>query len=137
MSQAQHPLYELLKRDPRFRPEAYEFVREALSFARDILNMSGEEEEEQEETSQFERHLTGQQLCEAIRLFALDQFGLMAQVVLKNWGVSSTGNFGDIVYNLIEIGMMKKSPSDRREDFDDVYDFDHAFHQQFRIETQE
>ena len=32
MSQAQHPLYELLKRDPRFRPEAYEFVREALDW---------------------------------------------------------------------------------------------------------
>ena len=134
MSRAQHPLFELLKRDPRFRPEAYEFVREALSYVRDILGMSGEAEEEE---AQFEQHLTGQQLCEAIRLFGLDQFGLMTQVVLKNWGVTKTGDFGDIVYNLIEIGMMKKSPSDQRKDFDDVYQFDDAFREQFRIETEE
>jgi len=57
----------------------------------------------------------------------------MAAVVLKSWGVESTSDFGEIVYNLIRIGYMKKSESDRREHFDNVFDFDDAFQRQFKI----
>ncbi|MFW6171745.1 MAG: Minf_1886 family protein, partial [Planctomycetota bacterium] len=64
---------------------------------------------------------------------ALEQFGLMARVVLNSWGIRSTGDVGEIVYNLIGIGMMKKSPSDRREDFEDVFDFEEAFEREFKI----
>ena len=78
-------------------------------------------------------HLTGQQLCEAIRLYALEQFGLMTRVVLASWGIHSTSDFGEIVYNLIDIGMMKKSDTDRREDFEDVFDFEEAFQRHFKI----
>ena len=77
--------------------------------------------------------MTGQELCEAIRRYALQQYGYMARLVLKNWGIRSTGDFGEIVYNLIRIGCMRKTARDRREDFDDVYDFDTAFRQEFRI----
>ena len=58
----------------------------------------------------------------------------MTPVVLKNWGVTSTSDFGEIVYNLIKVKMMKKSQSDQREDFNDVYDFDVAFREQFKID---
>jgi uncharacterized repeat protein (TIGR04138 family) len=54
-------------------------------------------------------------------------------LVLNSWGVHSTSDFGEIVYNLIGIREMKKSDSDRREDFDDVYDFDEAFVKDFAI----
>jgi uncharacterized repeat protein (TIGR04138 family) len=77
--------------------------------------------------------LTGQQLCDVIRLYALEQYGLLAQGVLNSWGVFETGDFGEIVYNLIRIGRMKKSEEDRREDFDDVYSFDTALNQSFRF----
>ena len=80
-----------------------------------------------------EHHLTGQQLSEAIREFALNQFGYMARIVLKNWGIESTSCFGDIVYNMIEIGLMKKSDQDRRSHFDNVYKFEAAFDEQFQI----
>ena len=80
-----------------------------------------------------ERHVSGQELCEAIRRFALEQFGYMSQTVLSNWGIRSTGDFGEIVFNLIRIGQMRKTPGDSREDFDDVYDFDTAFKQEFKI----
>lgn len=80
-----------------------------------------------------ERHLTGQQLCEAIRLFALNQFGYMAKVVLNNWGITHTGCFGDLVYNMIDIGLMKKSGKDKRRHFDDVFDFDQEFKTKFDI----
>jgi uncharacterized repeat protein (TIGR04138 family) len=77
--------------------------------------------------------VTGQELCEAIRRFALQQYGLMAKTVLESWGIRKTGDFGEIVFNLIRIGRMRKTPHDRREDFDDVYDFETAFRDEFKI----
>jgi uncharacterized repeat protein (TIGR04138 family) len=78
-----------------------------------------------------ERHITGQQLCEAIRLYAVKQYGGMAKSVLNHWGVRNTGDFGEIVFNLISIGQMRKTDNDRREDFDHVFDFDGAFRDTF------
>jgi len=71
--------------------------------------------------------VTGQELCRAIQCYAIHQFGLLAPSVLAHWGVRSTGDFGEIVFNLIDIGQMRKTDNDRREDFDDVYSFDDAF----------
>ncbi len=133
MSGAKHPIFQLLKDDPRYTLDAYQFVRDALSYAQEVLGMIEKAAPSQDEDPPPEAHLTGQQLCEAIRQYALEQYGLMSKVVLNNWGIQSTGDFGDIVYNLIEIGLMKKSDSDRREDFDEVYDFENAFQQQFKI----
>jgi uncharacterized repeat protein (TIGR04138 family) len=82
---------------------------------------------------QGERHLTGQELCDAMRLYALDQFGYMAKCVLNQWGVKSTNDFGEIVYNLIGIGQMRKTHNDRREHFDNVFDFEEALHKGFRF----
>ncbi len=145
MSDVRNPVIQLLQEDPRYQLEAYQFVREALSFAQEVMLMGGEKKGTAPkkdagitgpltgEAIEAEHHLTGQQLCDAIRQYALEQFGFMAQIVLKNWGVTSTSDFGEIVYNLIKIGFMKKSHTDRREDFDNVYDFDEAFRQQFQI----
>ncbi|MCA9132043.1 MAG: hypothetical protein KDA45_02770 [Planctomycetales bacterium] len=120
MTEKIHPIVELLQQDQRYHIEAYQFVREALAYAQEILKMPAEE-------GQGEQHITGQQLCEAIRQYALEQYGYMAKTVLNSWGVFATGDFGEIVYNLIRIKHMKRSKSDRREDFDAVYDFGSAF----------
>ena len=77
--------------------------------------------------------MNGRQLCHAIRELAVEQYGLMAPAVFRRWGVTSTSDFGEIVYNLIEVGKMKKSNTDRREDFDNVYDFDEVFSKNFRM----
>ena len=119
----------LLKEDRRYKVEAYQFVREALNFAQQELGMGAA-------PGESESHLTGQELCDGIRIFAIEQFGYMAKVVLQSWGINNTGDFGNLVYNLIEIDMMKKSPEDRREHFDDVYDFDEAFVQDFKISAE-
>ncbi len=138
-----HPLAELLKEDQRYAFESYVFVFEALGYAQNVLKMgtespsepsepSAEPQEGEEETS-TERHVSGQELCEAIRHFALAQFGYMAKTVLNNCGINKTGDFGEIVFNLIRIGQMRKTPHDRRKDFEDVYDFDAAFREDFKI----
>jgi uncharacterized repeat protein (TIGR04138 family) len=136
-----HPITKLLKKDRRYTLEAYVFVFEALGYAQNVLDMGTESPSEpldlphpsSEEEQGSERHVSGQELCEAIRRFAVEQYGYMAKTVLNSWGVKSTGDFGEIVFNLIRIGQMRKTARDRREDFDDVYDFDTAFKQQFKI----
>jgi uncharacterized repeat protein (TIGR04138 family) len=141
MSKSIQRIAKLAKEDGRYRLDAYLFVQQALAYAQFELGMGrprpygveGEEPESEEVESHVASHLTGQQLCEAIRLYATDLYGLMAKVVLNNWGVSSTRDFGEIVYNLIEIGEMTKSDTDRLEDFEAVYDFDEVFQQRFEI----
>jgi uncharacterized repeat protein (TIGR04138 family) len=132
MSNERNPIPQLLKDDPRYCLEAYQFVRDGLQFAQEHLNMGSDQPPVDADGDELEKHLTGQQLCEAIRQYAI-QYGYMAQTVLKNWGISQTGDFGNIVYNLIQVQLMKKSKHDRREDFDDVYSFDKAFREEFKI----
>lgn len=142
MLDSTHPLAELLRRDQRYHFDAYVFVFDALRYGQENMNLGrplpsidvkpidveavdddpfGEEEEEGED-----RHVSGQELCEAIRRYALEQYGLLAKSVLKHWGITSTDDFGEIVFNLIDIGQMRKTEKDRREDFRNVYDFDEA-----------
>ena len=130
MSEQAHPIVQLLQDDRRYKLDAYQFVRDGLAFAQEVLHL-GERKPTSEESSgegpQVEQHLTGQQLCEAIRQYAISQYGLLAKTVLNSWGLRTTSDFGEVVYNLIRVGLMKKSKSDRREDFDDCYEFDRAF----------
>ena len=118
---------QLLRDDRRYKAEAYHFVGEALNYAQE------NREDPPPTQEKAESHLTGQQLCDVIRLYALEQYGLLAQSVLNSWGVFETSDFGEIVYNLIRIGRMKKSDDDRREDFDEVYAFDVALNTGFRF----
>jgi uncharacterized repeat protein (TIGR04138 family) len=139
-----HPFAVLLREDRRYAPAAYEFVFLALRYAQEVLGMGREapsepagepapEEEAETGPRGPERHVSGQDLCEAARQLALEQFGYMAKTVLNSWGIRSTADIGEIVYNLIRIGQMRKTPDDRIEDFHDVYDFDAALRQEFRI----
>jgi uncharacterized repeat protein (TIGR04138 family) len=137
-----HPIAELLKEDRRYTIDAYAFVFEALSYAQSVLEMGTPTPSEAvpgqgEEREAPECHVSGQQLCEAIRRLALEQYGYMAKTVLTSWGVHCTSDFGEIVFNLIRIGRMRKTKHDRREDFDDVYDFDTAFKEEFKIRLSE
>ena len=114
------------KEDPRFDRAAYAFVRDGLEHAvkelkkRDLAR------------AKVSRHVTGRELAEGLREYALEQFGPLAKTVLNGWGLQETIHFGDIVYNFIEYNVFSKTDSDRREDFADVYSFDEAFEGPFR-----
>ncbi len=122
--------------DPRFSIDAYAFVLEALDHAR-IQKINGlrarDESGGRARTGRNRRkvprgagHVTGQELCHSVRTLALGQYGLLAATVLAHWGIRSTSDIGDIVYNMIATGDLEKTPNDSRSDFDDVYDFDKA-----------
>ena len=139
-----HPIARLAKTDGRYQVDAYTFVFDALHHAHSVLNLgqrpagvteepSAAAPEEESETGEVERHVTGQELCGAIRHLALEQYGYMAKCVFNSWGVRKTSDFGNIVFNLIEIGQMRKTDRDRREDFEDVFDFDRELVDEFEI----
>ncbi len=76
-----------------------------------------------------DRHLSGQQLCLGLLEFAIEQYGMMAPVVLQRWNVQRTDDFGRIVFTLIDLGVFRKSPNDSIDDFRSVYDFAEVFAQ--------
>jgi uncharacterized repeat protein (TIGR04138 family) len=133
MSEEIHPLVKLLCEDRRYKLEAYQFVRAGLAYAQDVMGLGQEPACERGKKGRPLRHVSGQDLCHALREFSHEQFGLLARHVLGGWGIRSTSDIGEIVFNLIKIGEMTKSDHDRREDFDDVFDFDQALVKDFEI----
>ncbi|MBN1127987.1 MAG: hypothetical protein JXA71_03320 [Chitinispirillaceae bacterium] len=101
------------RRDTRYKIDAYFFVMSGLEF---YLTLLGEK-----------RHVTGQELSKGLLNFAHKQFGPLARSVLRHWGINTTDDLGNIVYNLISIRMMSKQPQDRIEDFNGVVDLDDFF----------
>jgi len=143
-----HPLAQLLQQDVRYKLDAYLFVLESLTFAHNTLGLGESPAPEELEPSsggqseltskprarpgksrrkQVERHVSGQQLCEAARQYAQQQYGYLACTVLGTWGIRTTADLGEIVFNMIKIGQMRKTRKDKREDFHNVYDFAEAF----------
>jgi len=142
-----HPLAKLLDEDRRYSLDAYLFVLEALTFAQETLGFGHEPPTEEldpprkeesaatgrtrsrsrRERRRAERHVSGQQLCEAARQFGQQQYGFLAKTVLATWGIRKTADIGEIVFNMIDSGQMRKTRNDKREDFHNVFDFHDAF----------
>jgi uncharacterized repeat protein (TIGR04138 family) len=78
------------------------------------------------------RHVTGQQLCWAVRDAALTRWGMMARGVLARWNICATQDIGAIIFALVTNDWLQKQPTDTIEDFDNVFSFDEAF-DQYRI----
>ena len=97
--------------------EAFYFLREGLDRA--VRKAAAEDPER--------RHVSGRELCEALRDYALSEFGPLALLVLTQWGVYETADFGRMVFALVNEGVFGKNPGDKPSDFDDVYDFGETF----------
>jgi uncharacterized repeat protein (TIGR04138 family) len=135
MSKSLKRITDLARRDGRYKVDAYLFVQQTLAYSQ--LQRSHRQRRSNRpvdpESPRPEAHLSGQELCEDVRKYAQELYGLMAKVVLNSWGVRKTSDLGEIVYRLIEIGEMTKSETDQRADFDDVYDFDVAFRTRYEF----
>jgi uncharacterized repeat protein (TIGR04138 family) len=128
-----HPcLAELVRRDPRYAYEAYEFLFAALHHTQQRLGRAHTLEPGEDPGP--EHHVSGRELLEGVRDLALREFGLMARTVFRLWGVERTDDFGEIVFNLIDANLLSRTPSDSRDDFCDVFDLDEALVRNFRIQ---
>jgi uncharacterized repeat protein (TIGR04138 family) len=112
----------ILAKDSRYARDAYAFVRESLDYTQKNIG---------KENRGNIRHITGQELLDGIRQFALNQFGPMVVTVLEEWGVRNSRDFGEIVFNMVEIDLLAKTENDNRDDFNHGYDFTDAFRKPF------
>jgi len=132
-------LDELRERDPRYARDAYLFLREALDHTQKSVIKSARESRSGRTDKQTEglpiRHVTGQELLDGIRAYALEQFGPMVMTVFEEWGIHSCADFGELVFNMVEIGLLAKTDKDRREDFQNGYNFEEAFRKPFLPEA--
>jgi uncharacterized repeat protein (TIGR04138 family) len=113
VSVADDPIGKILRTDPRYPRAAYDFVREALQHTVDTIGT--------------QRHVSARELLAGIRDYARKEFGPLARTVFASWNVTTTGDFGNIVFNLVEAKEMGKTDEDKSTDFEGVYDFETAF----------
>ena len=109
---------QILNQDARYHRDAYMFLREALDFTQKLIS---------KENRGATRHVPGQELLDGLRQYALHEFGPMAKTVLEEWGVTQCRDFGNIVFNMVEIGLLAKTDKDSHDDFQNGYDFTAAF----------
>jgi uncharacterized repeat protein (TIGR04138 family) len=105
--------------DPRYAAGAYHFMRHALDYTVKEVHKA--------DPNRASHHISGAELSDGARIWALDQYGPMAFTLLREWGIQRTDDFGEIVFNLIEYQVFGKTDDDKREDFTACFDFHQAF----------
>lgn len=108
-------------REPRFDERAYLFVLASLEHCQARLTER--------------RHITGPELAHSCRELALQRFGVMAGLVLEHWGLKATRDIGDIVFTLVDMGLLISQPQDSRDDFFGVFNFEDAFGREYPWST--
>jgi uncharacterized repeat protein (TIGR04138 family) len=112
----------MVEHDQRYRRDAYLFLRGALDYVRKPAGKARKIEA---------CHVTGQELLAGIRAYALEVYGPMAKTLLNEWGIHTCEDFGEIVFNMVDHGLLSKTEKDSRDDFKGGYDFDEAFRKPF------
>ena len=108
-------------RESRYDERAYLFVLAALEFVQQRLPER--------------RHLSGSELAEGCRDLALARYGVLARTVLEHWGITSTADFGEVVFTMVDTGLLMKEPQDTKDEFIGVFDFHEAFDRAYRWTT--
>ena len=119
-------ILELIREDPRYTYEAYEFVCEAVTHTQERLGRAAEEPD-------ADHHVSGGELLRGACELAVAQFGMMAPVVFKMWGIRATDDFGELVFKLIQATRLSKSDRDELEDFHEVFDLEKALTEGFEL----
>ena len=112
-------LEKIIDKDKRYKKDAYEFLLEALAFTQN--------------KEKAHRHVSGQELLLGIKEYALTRFGGMSKTVFEHWGIKNTEDFGEIVFNMVNAGLLSKTETDSKNDFKGVYNFTDAFRATFDI----
>lgn len=122
---------QVIRKDGRYPIEAYDFLQEGM--ARAVKAVYGE----QPLKPGADRHVTGRQVCLSLRDLALERWGYLARTVLRRWRIRATLDFGNMVYLMIQHGLMHKTDEDSLDDFRNVYSFDEALTAQDCFELKE
>jgi uncharacterized repeat protein (TIGR04138 family) len=110
-------LERLRGRNPRFHGKAYLFILSALNSVLAALDEP--------------RHISAEELALGVKDLALEEFGPTARMVLGHWGIHSTDDVGELVFTLVDCGLLVKREEDRREDFENLFDFEEVFDRRY------
>ncbi len=110
-------LNKICQKDSRYKIDAYTFILAALNVTMESLKRNG--------------HVSGQELTYGIKDFAIREYGRMARTVFEHWGIKTTEDFGHIVFNMVEVGVLGKTEADNIDDFKDVFDFKKSFEDEY------
>ena len=119
-------LNRMVEQNPRYHRDAYLFLREALDFTQKTIGKANKSK------GRDGAHITGQELLNGIREYALALYGPMTITVLEEWGITSCEDFGNMVFLMIQNNLLRKTEQDRPEDFKNGYSFEEAFRKPFR-----
>jgi len=111
-------LNRIREKDPRYQQDAYAFVMEALSYTQKKFRRS--------------HHVSGAELLEGMKDLLLERYGPMTLTVLTHWGIKDTGDFGNIVFNLVDNKVLSKTEDDKIDSFMNGYDFEEVFERGYR-----
>lgn len=106
--------------ETKYPVDAFHFLRRGLDHTVHGIH------ENPEKMTEHERHVSGEQLSEGLRDFAIHQYGPMARTVLRRWNINRTEDFGHIVFAMVEGGLMQATEEDSVSDFQSIYDLDDA-----------
>ncbi|MFA6568162.1 MAG: Minf_1886 family protein [Victivallales bacterium] len=118
---------QIVKGDPRYAPEAYEFVSKAVVFT--MLNLDRDKSPN--------HHVSGQELLDGFRRYAIQEFGPMAGEIMKTWGLSGSIDVGNVVFNLVNRKLLGKTENDSLADFKNGFDFEKAFSEPFKTDKRQ
>jgi len=113
----------------RYPLDAFHFVRRGLDHTVQTIHDQPDQLPEQQ------RHVSGQQLLEGIRQFALAEYGWMARLMLQRWNIHRTEDIGRIVFEMVNAGVMQATEHDNIDDFADGFDFDTAFEVEIPVDA--
>ena len=113
-------LRDAMGKNPRYRPDAYVFICEGLNYTCSRL---GER-----------RDVSGRELVEGLCDLAVERFGYLAPLVLKHWGVTCTEDIGEIVFTLVEHGLLGKNARDSKADFQNIFDLEKTLRERYRMD---
>lgn len=120
---------QITEKDPRYVPTAYSFVREGLDHTLNLLKKN--------KGASTNTHVSCSELLEGLRDYTIKEFGPMGKTVLNEWGINNCADFGNIVFNMVEHGVLGKSENDRLDAFEEIWSFDDAFVKPFLPEIKE
>lgn len=114
---------EIVKKNPQYKKEAYLFVLNALEYTKRKLKTTN--------------HISGKELLLGFKELAQKEFGVLAKTVLEYWGIRSTDDIGEIVFNLCEAKILTKREEDKKEDFANFFDFEEEFIKKYQLSSKE
>lgn len=122
-------IMDVIRDDPRYPYEAYEFVCEAVTYTQEQLGRVPEDDDDPD----ADYHVCGAELLRGVCELAVEEFGMMAPVVFRQWGLRMTDDIGNLVFNLIRAERLSRSDRDDPDDFAQVFDLDKTLTEGFEL----